>query len=388
MLCSMYTNGWDVADEGVTAVFDRLERSGLNGILLATSYHAGRFLLPHNPKRKVYILEDGTVYFEPGSNRYGTIMPRRNSLLNQLDMLRAAEDESAKRNMRVSSWTVLLHNTPLGSQHPDVAIVNAFGDRYVSSLSPAHPDARTYIVNLCGDLTHNHDLNAIELESYEYMGFEHDYHHEKIGIQLTPLLNFLLSLDFNPAHAPYAEDFDVDMQEIRTYVRTTINEIFNGDIQSQGSDALGELRHALNGTFQKFFDMRCHIVTTLLKDIVQAAEGTDTIIRPMFGPDAAECYWSGIDLKATGKLVREVAILAYVREPDAVDGIIQDYRDHLSSVCRLSMGFSLFSQFTDSAENLREKVRICKNRNIESLNFYNYGLMAPYQFDWIAAALK
>ncbi len=46
------------------------ERAGVGGISLATVYHAGRFLQPRSPRRKVYFPEDGTVYFDITPSKY------------------------------------------------------------------------------------------------------------------------------------------------------------------------------------------------------------------------------------------------------------------------------------------------------------------------------
>ena len=71
MYSSIYCYAWDVKDEGKDRFLDTIvERGGAGGVALATSYHAGRFLLPHNPRRKLYFVEDGCVYFRPGRSRY------------------------------------------------------------------------------------------------------------------------------------------------------------------------------------------------------------------------------------------------------------------------------------------------------------------------------
>ena len=41
----------------------RLADAGANMVSLAASYHAGRFLQPGNPRRRVYFPQDGTVYW-------------------------------------------------------------------------------------------------------------------------------------------------------------------------------------------------------------------------------------------------------------------------------------------------------------------------------------
>lgn len=78
---SMWTYLWDLVDEGYEQVFRNLSENRLTCLSLATAYHAGKFLAPHNPKRKMVFPEDGTVYFNPKHNLYGKIHPKANSLV-------------------------------------------------------------------------------------------------------------------------------------------------------------------------------------------------------------------------------------------------------------------------------------------------------------------
>ncbi|MER8576253.1 hypothetical protein NKH20_30495, partial [Mesorhizobium sp. M1374] len=86
------------------------------------------------------------------------------------------------RPHRVSCWTVCLHNTRLGMLHPQAVTRNAFGDANYYNLCPSHPDARAYVRALVADISHSYRPDRIELESPSFMGFAHEYHHEKDGV--------------------------------------------------------------------------------------------------------------------------------------------------------------------------------------------------------------
>ena len=98
--------------------------------------------------------------------------------------------------LAVSCWTVCLHNTRLGMLHPQAVTRNAFGDPNYYNLCPSNPDARAYVRALVADVTATYRPDRIELESPCFMGFAHEYHHEKDGVGLTPEDDFLLSLCF------------------------------------------------------------------------------------------------------------------------------------------------------------------------------------------------
>ena len=77
MKAGLYTYAWDLEDEGYDRALGRIAEAGFNNVNLATSYHAGKFLLPHNPRRRLYIAEDGAIFFQPDLTKYGTITAPR-----------------------------------------------------------------------------------------------------------------------------------------------------------------------------------------------------------------------------------------------------------------------------------------------------------------------
>jgi hypothetical protein len=196
----MWTYAWDLLDLGFDAALEELrDRAGLNCISLATSYHAGHFLQPRSPKRKVYFPEDGTIYFHPTPARWEglAIQPKvAGVILEGGDVLRELVRRRDASGLRVSCWTVCLHNTRLGMLHPRAVTRNAFGDPNYYSLCPSNPDARAYVGALVEDLTHSYKPDLVELESPSFMGVAHEFHHEKDGVGLTAEDDFALSLCF------------------------------------------------------------------------------------------------------------------------------------------------------------------------------------------------
>jgi hypothetical protein len=130
---AIYTYAWDIVETGVGAAVDEFRSLGLDTVTIAGSYHAGKFLRPHGKSGKVYFPLDGTVYFKADPARYGEIKPVANSMLAQHDVLR---ELTRQDGVATNVWLVLLHNTLLGTAHPQSTVANAFGDRYVYSLCP------------------------------------------------------------------------------------------------------------------------------------------------------------------------------------------------------------------------------------------------------------
>ena len=172
---AIYTYAWDLAEAGVAAAVGGFKALGLNTVTYAGSYHAGKFLRPHGKTGKVYFPEDGTVYFKPDVSRYGEIKPVANSILKDHDVLRGL---CAAKDMATNVWLVGLHNTLLGTQYPEATARNAFGDGYVYSLCPSHPQVRAYLKGLAHDVTTAHPVSGVSIESPGFAPYAHGYHHE------------------------------------------------------------------------------------------------------------------------------------------------------------------------------------------------------------------
>ena len=175
-------------------MLDNLQhRAGLGGITVAAAYHDGRDVFPHNPVRKVRFLESGAVFFEPGPALRGARL--QPPVSEAAHVLPALVDAAGRRGFGVRAWTVFLHNGALAEAHPDCAPENAFGDRYLTDLCPAHPDVRAYARALAADVARL-DVATICSESLHYHGLEHGYAHERYFVPLGPRARYLLGLCF------------------------------------------------------------------------------------------------------------------------------------------------------------------------------------------------
>jgi hypothetical protein len=171
---AIYTYAWDLAETRVSEALGRFGGLGLDTVTMAGSYHAGKFLRPHG-KGKVYFPEDGTVYFKADLKRYGAIKPIAHSTLADRDVLRELTDQD---RLQTNVWLVLMHNTRLGTLHPESTAANAFGDRYVYNLCPSAPSARAYAIGLAEDVTASYPVSGVSLETPGFLPYAHGFHHE------------------------------------------------------------------------------------------------------------------------------------------------------------------------------------------------------------------
>lgn len=406
MQTSLFVFAYDLVDEGYAHVLDTVrERAGAGALTLACSYHHARDVFPHNPRRKVRFLEGGASFFRPDPSRYESLKmrPLVSRLADDHDPLARCVEEAGRRGMAVRAWTTNLHNTALGSRHPECTLQNAFGDPYLTCLCPANPDARAYLCALSGDIAAR-GVEAILLESIGYHGFDHGYHHERSFVPLAPAVRFLLGLCFCEHCGAALRAAGVDVAGLRRFVQSELEKVFEGE--PSAVEDLPVTREALDGLaggeLGAMLDARRAIVTSLVAEIAAAvrASGSRAIAMDMSGAalgyatgaptgDLAHtrAWEDGLDLPAVAAAADGLSVLAYARDPGRVRADLEAYASLLPAGARLSVGVRPMPPDCLDAAELPPKVEVLRALGVETMDVYHYGLMRLCQLDWVGAAL-
>ncbi len=389
---SIWMYPWDLLDEGVDDVLARISQAGLNAVSVASSYHAGKFLRPHNPKGKVYFPEDGVAYFRPRPKRYeGTpIKPEAASLTANEDFFESLCSKTKGHGLNLVAWTVCLHNTRLGSQYPQFTVKNAFGDSYVYSLCPSRPEVREYVKALVCDIASNYDLHAVELESPGFLSFEHGFHHEMYGMEMRPLPAFLLSLCFCRGCIESAEAAGIDADAVREKVRELLNLYFQSDASLEKVQD-GEILRWLSSEeeLHGYCLHRCSSATELVRGVKGAMPSeVKLFVIPSICRPCTMSWQEGADLKALADYADAVEILGYFQETkDLCDDIVRA-GEMIGDGARLHVGMRPGYPDNGSADELTEKIKAAKETGVDGFSFYNYGHIRLENLQWIKQAIE
>lgn len=214
-----------------------LKGQGLTDVAFPASYHAGTWTTPVGTKGLVRRLDDGIVYFRPGEG-YGELTPVPCSAMP--DVGRTALEEciaqAGDAGLESHAWTVLFHNSRLGSRHPESCARNAMGDVYEYSLCPARPEVQEYGLQLVTDVADHEGLTTVEVEAMGFMGYRHGGHHVKRSFAIDPYLDFLLSFCFCDHCKRGLRGLDVDAEELQTIAAGLLRRVLHeGDaMEPQG----------------------------------------------------------------------------------------------------------------------------------------------------------
>lgn len=382
MQASMWIYLWDIVDEGYDAVMSRLKENRLTSVSLATAYHAGKFLAPHNPKRKVVYLEDGTVYFRPDPARYGRIIPRVNSLVTGGHDLRTVKAHADKSGLETRSWIVCCHNTPLGHAYPDATIRTVFGDRLSHNLCPSNPDIRSYLRAMVGDIAAQ-GVTTIELEALQFQGYTHGEHHEREGIALGTIPRFLLGLCFCDACMQSAQQAKVDIGAVQRFTRSTLEEHF------QHPEAMEARYTTLSSLPEEFFEpflaWRCSVITSLIEELCAQAGGA--LVRPIINYDPEWRMMVGVDLKRIASITGGILMPGYLKDATALRPALVRMQDAIPDRA-ITLGMQVGLPESGNKQDFLDRMRLCRERGISSFNFYNYGFIPLERLEWIREAIS
>ncbi|WP_433340750.1 hypothetical protein [Streptomyces sp. CA-253872] len=174
---------WDVlGDPGFPA---RVRAAGLTSVTLAATYHSTRAATPHHPARRLVDAAHSALYRpspDPGAPRWaGTrLRPAAPSWTgDDPDPFRTAADLLRAEGIAVTAWLVLGHDTRLGSAHPDLTVVNCFGEHYRYALCPSHAEVRAYAAALTAEALDGVRVDGVSLEGCGQLGVVHAGVHEK-----------------------------------------------------------------------------------------------------------------------------------------------------------------------------------------------------------------
>ncbi len=393
----------DISGEGAGDALSRIQDAGIGGATVAVAYHTARDVFPHNPAGQVIYQEGGTVCFEPDVERYGALAPVESELTRGSDLCARTIEQANARGMRIGAWVVALHNTRLGSMHPDCVQETAAGDRLIHSLCPSHPEVRAYALALLADVA-SRGFDHVLVEALSFMPFDHGYHHERALLELDARTRFLLGLCFCPHCRRTGEDAGADVARLREWVDSEVRRVLGS------GDALTDLPphrewawNGCGGELGRYLEARIETVTGLAIAATQSRIGSriDELAfvdhsgavlgyatgHPESEDRAVDIGWrDGISAKGIGAGL-DLATTAYFADPSRLRSEIRGYRDALPAERMPHVILRPMPPDSRSAAELNARMAVVVSEDIEVVSFYHYGLMRLESLGWIGRAL-
>ncbi len=382
----LYAYPWDVAEQEPDGFVAELSGIGIDTLCLATSYHAGKFLRPHGTGRPVFFPEDGTVHCHVRPDRYGRIQPRESSVVAEGDPFGRF---AARPDIGVTAWTVLLHNTRLGTEYPDVVTRNAFGDPYRYSLCPSHPEVQDYAVALCADIADRYPVRGLSLETPGWLPYRHNYHHEFALVGANPWLDTHLGFCFCGHCLAGATQAGIDASALRNRVAGRVRAYLAAPMDTPTE--MG--RHWLDADLvadpdlATFLRWRCTVVTGLVARIrAEIRADAELFVIPSVQRPTAMSWIEGSSLPDLARAADGLELCLYEPGWQAAVADLEEVRRRVGDRplrCILRPGPP------DAAEegNFAHKVAEIATAGVGGMAFYNFGHLRRSHLGWIGRAL-
>ncbi|WP_035053539.1 hypothetical protein [Andreprevotia chitinilytica] len=377
---SLYTYSWDIAGRDIKGVVNEILDLGLDGIKLATAYHAGKFIRPPRPGQvggRVVFPEDGALYFEPTVSRYKALPAHPHSDPAQR---RVAYDLAADGRLAMSAWTVLFHNSKLGELHPELTTKNAWGDGYVYALCPMQPAVFDYGVTLATDVAQTLPWQSLTLESPGWAPFNHGYHHEFAQVRSNVWLDTMLGLCFCDACKAAAKDKGIDADGLAGRVRTRVDGYLSANVDAAPDQAGAWLAADLyeDADLAAFVRLRQNRVNEFVRTVrEEMPQSVALYVIPTVQRPTAQTWLEGSDLAGLAKVADGVEVPFY--EPNA-GRVIADAVDTIRRVGDVSKVRAILRpgvpDLGDGAE-ISAAYNGLKALGVEAFSFYNYGMLRP-----------
>jgi hypothetical protein len=260
----------------------------------------------------------------------------------------------------------------------------AHGDPHLYGLCPSSPAARAYVTGLAAEISERYHPDRIEIESPDFMGFDHGFHHEKDGLGLLPEETFLLGVCFCSHCLSRAATAGVDGEAARQTVRGILDAAFARELpeaQFPGFPAQRPDAFEDDTDLHAYLIWRHEPVTSLVAEIRAATHpGTAVLVIDFEGS-----WWGAVDTAAVSAQCDGLIYCIYTTQPDRIAPVLADVRRAIGPDKSIIAGFQLFHPEVADAADLAARTAAAA-RDANGYNFYNLGLVPPARLGWIGAA--
>jgi hypothetical protein len=329
-----YVYPWDVVGDPDAAA--RIAGLGVDAVALAASYHTVRAATPVHPAHRLVDARHAAFYLPAREQAWQgkRLRPSEPSWLGR-SSFETARDALREAGLPVYAWTVLTHSSKLGDEHPDLTVVNAFGDRYPYALCLSNADVVEYCQTLVEEIVEVGQPDGVVLEACGPLGFVHGGHHEKTeGGDWGPVRQQLLSLCFCAGCVRRYSD----AADLRARIQAAVDQSEPESVVSvlgPLADSVSAIRTSIAGDLRKLLVERIRSLAPGTRVIVHATAdpwgtGPFATVAPEVGIEVdalvAMC-WPGPsastpNIRALRKLAPEGRIAGYVLAlpPKPADG--------------------------------------------------------------------
>lgn len=387
---AIWTYPWTLQTEGVDEACERLRSIGFDSINLASHYHSVRAMQPRFPEA-MFERYPGGCWFEPDPGAFAAtpIDPPVNRLQGSDDPLAEIVETAAEHDLTVNAWTVLQHNSRLGSENPAYRVQTAYGDAHDNMLCPSHPAVREYFASVVESVVER-GVAEIQFERLGYQSVFHghasDFGHDKRMVLTSETEDALASQCFCDGCRTAAAEHPVDLDAAQALVRELLSASFA--TPHTNPPDLGSLVVEYP-VLADLFGFRAAVVTQFLERLRDAA-GTvplNYFAGNGFVGSPEESAWSaGVRFADLERLVDRATAICYVSDTTEATSKVRTLDRALDVPA--DAGITLNPSVVDSERQLLGLVDALREVVSDRIAVYHHSFLTEAQFGWLDTAFE
>ncbi|MEU8889944.1 hypothetical protein [Streptomyces sp. NPDC048442] len=250
-----YAYPWDILD--APGFVDRAGELGVDEVAVAVSYHSARAATPWSPAGTSVLARHAALY-RPVREKAWRDAPLRPAAPDWASVPDSAGDAVRVLNaagVPAAAWIVLTHDSRLGTQFPQYAVRNCFGESYPWALCPSQPQVRAYAATLTAECLEGLDVASVLLEACGPLGAVHQHQHEKTDGVWSPAVARLLSVCCCTACADGWAESGAKAEDVRDALRSEVRRLVDSaDLLATADRLPADLRTTILETRQRGTD--------------------------------------------------------------------------------------------------------------------------------------
>ena len=294
---------WDLWDEGVETVLDRLQGElGIAGVVLWGATPPVTQLRVRKLEPRVFRTRGG-VFFQPLEEHYqGTrCKPAVSTWVKSRDPLTKIAHACDERGMPLRVKLSAALTGRLAQRHPEMGCKNVFGCESHLAVCLANPDVQAYLCGLVADLSANHKLAGVAVTDF-LIGWQEALSADpQIPGGLGEAERWLLARCFCESCHQRATACGVDVDQVRRSTQVMLeSSLERGEPIGAGPEAI----LADNASLAAYHDWLTGELAALFRRLAEACAGELLLDRGM--DRGGELQHERIDLRAVGGVITRV----------------------------------------------------------------------------------
>ncbi len=372
---------WDLMDEGVESVVDRLAAEiGAGGVCVPATYHSVDQVRPREAAHARRYHHEAAAYFQPDRQRYASTrirtavagwLGRRNPLSGVCEAGHAA-------GLAVHLWVVACHGSTLARRYTWAVGKDVFGAALDMGLCPSNPEVRQYVCELVGDLSANYAAESIVLDAAFYPA-RHAHAHTQSGLTPGGVETFLSGLCFCESCRQRAIDSGLDIEPVARSVRVALDRWHSsgrcepGDLDSYlGRDTL----------LAEYVAMRCRLIAEWVDRLRSSCSCRLVYHLPSWA------MAGGVDVALLAEQVETCLVTADGSNVEDVTGYLEQVSAAAGGAGSAAVRIHAYPPRCPNAPSLVRMLTGLAERGVGQVYLENYGLIPTGRLSWLRQAIR